>query len=189
MKSAVAALKMLLLMTVLCGFIYPLAITGFAQALFPYQANGSIIEKGGQPIGSEMIGQEFASDRYFSSRPSANKYDAANSGGTNYGAINANLKKQVEEKTAEVRQTYGLTDKDPVPSVMVLNSASGFDPHMTPESMYFQVKRVATARHLDEAKVKALVDANVEQPVLGFIGEPRVNVLKLNMALDKLSNK
>ena len=189
MKSAIASLKMLIVMTIFCGLIYPLAFTGIMQVVFPYQANGSIIEKDGKAIGSELIGQEFKSDLYFSGRPSANEYDAANSAGTNYGAINADLKKQVEERTAEIRKAYNLTDKDLIPSVMVLNSAPGFDPHMTPESMYFQVKRVAAARNLDEAQVKALVDAHIEQPTLGFMGDARVNVLKLNMALDELSKK
>lgn len=186
MKSAIESLKMLLIMTIFCGMIYPLLFTGAMQAIFPEKANGSIIEKNGQIIGSELIGQEFKGDKYFSSRPSANGYDAGNSAGTNYGATNASLKEQVETRTKEIREKYGLSADTPVPAVMVTNSACGFDPHMTPDSMYFQVKKVAAARNLDEATVKKLVDEHIEEPVLGFIGDARVNVLRLNMALDDL---
>lgn len=187
MKVIISSIKMLVAMTVFCGLIYPLIFTGIMQTLFPYQANGSIIEVDGKAIGSELIGQEFKSDRYFSGRPSANDYDAANSGGTNYGATNAELKKQVEERAAAIRELYGLSKEDKIPAVMVTNSTCGFDPHMTPESLYFQVKRVAAARNLSEDQVKALVDKHVEQPILGFMGDARVNVLKLNLELDKLS--
>lgn len=166
--------------------IYPLIFTGIMQTIFPYQANGSIIEHNGKAVGSELIGQEFKSDKYFSGRPSANEYNAASSGGTNYGATNAELKKQVEERAAAIREQYGLDKNAAIPAVMVTNSACGFDPHMTPESLYFQVKRVAAARNISEDKVKALVDKHVEQPVLGFMGDARVNVLKLNLELDKL---
>lgn len=187
MKSVLESLKMLFIMTIFCGIIYPLTCTGVMQVIFPTEANGSIIEKNGQLVGSELIGQEFTSDKYFTSRPSANEYNAASSGGTNYGAINANLQEQVKVRTEEIRKEYNLAADTPVPAVMVTNSACGFDPHMTPESMYFQVKKVAAARNLDAAVVKQLVDEHIEEPSLGFIGEARVNVLRLNMALDDLN--
>ena len=178
------ALRAVLIMTFVCGIVYPLAMTGISQIIFPYTANGSIIEKNGQAVGSELIGQEFKSDKYFSGRPSANGYDAANSGGTNYGAINAKLKEQVEKGAADVRKAYALSANDAVPTVMVTNSASGIDPHMTPEAIKMQAKRVAAARNMDVDSVMKLIDANTEAPVLGFMGDSRVNVLNLNLALD-----
>ena len=178
------ALRAVLIMTFVCGIVYPLAMTGISQIIFPYTANGSIIEKNGQAVGSELIGQEFKSDKYFSGRPSANGYDAANSGGTNYGAINAKLKEQVEKGAADVRKAYALSANDAVPTVMVTNSASGIDPHMTSEAIKMQAKRVAAARNMDVDSVMKLIDANTEAPVLGFMGDSRVNVLNLNLALD-----
>lgn len=189
MQRIFTALKMLLAMTVCCGLLYPLALTGLSQLIFPYEANGSIIEQNGRAIGSELIGQEFAAAKYFSSRPSATGYDAANSGGTNYGPANAKLKEQAAQRAAELRSLYGLTEEDPLPAVMVLNSASGFDPHLTPAAVYLQVERVAAARNLSPDAVKALADRHIEQPALGFIGEARVNVLRLNLALDALSGQ
>ena len=177
--------RAILVMTILCGLIYPLAMTGLCQALFPYQANGSIIEHDGKVIGSAIIGQEFKDDKYFSGRPSANEYNAADSAGTNYGAINKELKKQVEERAAAVRAKYGLLPTEKVPSDMVTNDAAGFDPHLSPEDIRMQVDRVAQARNMDKSVVLKLVEQNTEYPSFGFIGEARVNVLKLNLALDK----
>ena len=182
-------LRAILVMTILCGLIYPLAMTGLCQALFPYQANGSIIEHDGKVIGSAIIGQEFKDDKYFSGRPSANEYNAADSAGTNYGAINKELKKQVEERAAAVRAKYGLLPTEKVPSDMVTNDAAGFDPHLSPEAIRMQVDRVAQARNMDKSVVLKLVEQNIEYPSFGFIGEARVNVLKLNLALDKTQSQ
>ena len=182
-------LRAILVMTILCGLIYPLAMTGLCQALFPYQANGSIIEHDGKVIGSAIIGQEFKDDKYFSGRPSANEYNAADSAGTNYGAINKELKKQVEERAVAVRAKYGLLPTEKVPSDMVTNDAAGFDPHLSPEAIRMQVDRVAQARNMDKSVVLKLVEQNTEYPSFGFIGEARVNVLKLNLALDKTQSQ
>ena len=182
----VKPLRAIIVMTILCGLIYPLAMTGLCQALFPFQANGSIIERDGKVVGSAIIGQEFKGDKYFSGRPSANEYNAADSAGTNYGAINKELKKQVEERAVAVRTKYGLLPTEQVPSDMVTNDAAGFDPHLSPEAIRLQVNRVAQARHLDKSVVLKLVEQNTEYPSLGFIGEARVNVLKLNLDLDKI---
>lgn len=187
MKSFIQALRMLLVMTIFCGIIYPLSMTGIMQSIFPYEANGSIIERDGKIVGSELIGQEFKGPGYFSGRPSANEYAADNSAGTNWGAINQNLVDQVAAKSAAIRAQYGLSASDPVPSVMVTNSTCGFDPHMTPESMYFQAARVANERRLPLEKVEALIAQHTEEPAMGFVGESRVNVLKLNLALDELA--
>ena len=185
----VKPLRAILVMTILCGLIYPLAMTGLCQSLFPYQANGSIIEHDGKVIGSAIIGQEFKDDKYFSGRPSANEYNAADSAGTNYGAINKELKKQVEERAAAVRAKYGLLPTEKVPSDMVTNDAAGFDPHLSPEAIRMQVDRVAQARNMDKSVVLNLVEQNTEYPSFGFIGEARVNVLKLNLALDKTQSQ
>ena len=185
----VKPLRAILVMTILCGLIYPLAMTGLCQALFPYEANGSIIEHDGKVIGSAIIGQEFKDDKYFSGRPSANEYNAADSAGTNYGAINNDLKKQVEERAAAVRAKYGLLPTEKVPSDMVTNDAAGFDPHLSPEAIRMQVDRVAQARNMDKSVVLKLVEQNTEYPSFGFIGEARVNVLKLNLALDKTQSQ
>ena len=185
----VKPLRAILVMTVFCGLIYPLVMTGLCQALFPFQANGSIIERDGKIVGSALIGQEFKGDSYFSSRPSANEYNAADSAGTNYGAINKELKKQVAERAEAVRAKYGLLATDKVPSDMVTNDAAGFDPHLSPEAIRLQVNRVAEARHMDKSVVLKLVEENTEYPNFGFIGEARVNVLKLNLALDKIQSR
>ena len=185
----VKPLRAIIVMTILCGLIYPLAMTGLCQALFPFQANGSIIERDGKVVGSAIIGQEFKGDKYFSGRPSANEYNAADSAGTNYGAINKDLKKQVEERAAAVREKYGLLATEKVPSDMVTNDAAGFDPHLSPEAIHLQVNRVSKARNMDKSVVLKLVEQKTEYPSFGFIGEARVNVLKLNLALDKTQSE
>jgi K+-transporting ATPase ATPase C chain len=166
------------------GVIYPLAMTALAQLLFPGNANGQIIVRDGRPIGSRIIGQSFSSPAFFHGRPSAagSGYDAANSGGSNLGPTNRQL---VDAVTAAVTAERGGERSDPVPVDLVTSSGSGLDPHISPAAAYFQVARVARARGVADADVRALVAAHVQGRQLRFLGEPRVNVLLLNLALDE----
>ena len=182
-KNLIAAVLMTIVTTIILGVIYPLTITAIAQVAFPSQANGQLIEQDGKVIGSRIIGQGFSSPRYFRSRPSAAGmgYDAANSAGTNLGPTN---KKLIDAVTANVEAARKENPNAPVPIDLVTTSASGFDPHISPAAADFQVARVARERGMAEADVRRLVDANTAGRQLGFFGEPRVNVLELNLALD-----
>ncbi len=174
------AFVLLFSFTLICGFVYPLAITGIAQNWFKAAATGSLIERDGKIVGSALIGQGFAEDKYFHGRPSAagDGYDAANSSGSNLGPTSAKL---VERVTAEIEALGGAK---PIPADAVLASASGLDPHISPANAARQVARVAAARNLSEASVATLVARLTEGRELGVLGEPRVNVLRLNLALD-----
>jgi K+-transporting ATPase ATPase C chain len=176
-KNLLIAVLMTIATTLLLGVGYPLVVTGLAQAMFHDKANGQLRERGGHAIGSEIIGQGFTSPGYFHGRASAagNGYDAANSGGTNLGPTN---KKLIDAVKAAV-------DGAAIPIDLVTTSASGFDPHITPDTAMFQVPRVAKARGISEADLRQLVTDHVEGRQLGFLGEPRVNVLLLNLALDE----
>ncbi len=190
LKTMTRALMLLVVMTLLTGIAYPLVITGIAQAIFPKQANGSLAYQGDKPVGSVLIGQNFNDPRYFHGRPSAagtNGYDAANSGGSNLGPTNKALLNQVAKRAEQVRTDNRLPSSASVPGDLVTASASGLDPDISPEGAHIQVARVAKARNISEQKVQALVDQYTQGRQLGFLGEPRVNVLKLNMALDSLS--
>lgn len=173
---------MILVLTVSLGVLYPFAVWGVAQVVFPYQANGSLIETGGTIIGSELIGQHFTSEKYFRSRLSANNYDAANSGGTNLGPTSRKLIERVEKDAETLQKDNPNT---PIPADLVTTSASGLDPNISPAAAEFQIPRVAKARNMSEADLRKLVAQFTEGRQFGIFGEPRVNVLKLNLALDK----
>jgi len=192
------AIVVLIALTLITGLVYPLAMTGIAQVIFPYRAQGSLIERDGKVVGSELIGQQFTSDKYFHGRPSAttapdpadpNKtvaapYNAANSGGSNLGPSNKALIDRVQGDIDKLKQE---NPSAPVPADLVTTSASGLDPEISPAAAYFQVPRVAKARNLAEDRLRQLVSNHIEGRFLGLLGEPRVNVLLLNLALDQLS--
>jgi potassium-transporting ATPase KdpC subunit len=182
-RNLIVAVLMTVVTTVLLGVIYPLAITAIAQVAFRDQANGQLIVRNGTVVGSRLIGQGFSSPGYFRPRPSAagTGYDAANSAGSQLGPTN---KKLIDAVTANVEAARKENPNAPVPIDLVTTSASGFDPHISPAAAAFQVPRVARERSISEAEVQRLVEANTEGRQLGFFGEPRVNVLELNLALD-----
>jgi K+-transporting ATPase ATPase C chain len=192
------AIVLVVALTLITGLAYPLAMTGLAQVLFPYQANGSLIEKDGKVVGSVLIGQLFKEDKYFQGRPSATTkadpndptktvsepYNAANSAGSNLGPTNKALIERVKE---DVEKLKAQNPNARVPIDLVTTTASGLDPHISPEAALFQVPRVAKARNVGEDRVRRLVEQHTEGRLLGILGEHRVNVLALNMALDKVA--
>ena len=181
------AILMLLIMTVLTGLIYPLFITGIGQALMPQAADGSMVIRSGKNIGSELIGQNWSSDKYFRGRPSAagNGYDATASSGSNLGPTSKALIDRIKADAAKLREPNSAT---PLPGDAVTASGSGLDPDISPQFAKLQIARVAKARNMTEDKITALVAAQTRNPALGLFGEPRVNVLILNLALDELNS-
>ena len=196
LKEIRPALVLLVALTVITGLIYPLAMTGLAGALFPYQAQGSLIERDGKVVGSALIGQVFTADKYFHGRPSATTapdpndatktvpapYNAANSGGSNLGPTNKALVDRVKD---DVEKLKAENPNMPVPIDLVTTTASGLDPDISPAAALFQVPRVAKARNMPEDRVRQLVDEHTQGRLAGLLGEPRVNVLALNLALDR----
>jgi potassium-transporting ATPase KdpC subunit len=192
------AIVVLFGLTVITGLVYPLAITGIAQIVFPHQAQGSLIVRGGKVVGSQLIGQAFTGDKYFHGRPSATTapdpadasksvatpYNAANSGGSNLGPSNKALIDRVQGDIDKLRKENPAA---PIPADLVTTSGSGLDPDISPEAAFFQAPRVAKARNLAEDRVRQLVSDHIEDRFFGIFGEPRVNVLLLNLALDLLS--
>ncbi len=194
------AIVLLAALTIITGLIYPLAVTGVAELLFPHQAQGSLIDKDGNVIGSELIGQQFASDRYFHGRPSATlgpdpndpsksvaaPYNAQNSMGSNLGPTNKALIDRVAADVAKLKQE---NPSAPVPTDLVTTSGSGLDPDISPAAAYFQVPRIAKARNMPENGLSELIAEHIEGRTFGILGEPRVNVLALNLALDRASTQ
>jgi potassium-transporting ATPase KdpC subunit len=181
-KNLITSVLMTIATTVLLGIIYPLVVTGLAQVLFPKKANGQLIESNGKIIGSRIIGQAFTGPGYFHTRPSAVGYDATNSNGTQWGPTNQKL---IDRVKGDVEMLHAENPSTPVPIDLVTASASGLDPEITPAAALFQVSRVAKARGVSESQLQEFVSKHTEDRQLGFLGEPRVNVLALNLELDK----
>jgi K+-transporting ATPase ATPase C chain len=189
MKLLIQSILLTIVFTVITGILYPLAITGISQVAFHNQANGSLLVRDGKVVGSELLAQQFTGDKYFWPRPSAGSYATVPSGASNLGPTSQALQSNVTANATAFRTGNKLAADAPVPADMVFTSASGLDPHISPESARLQVARVAAARGIVEEQIKALVEKFVEPPQWGIFGEPRVNVLELNVALDDLQPK
>ena len=188
-KLILQSIRQTLVWTLLTGVLYPIGITVIAQTVFRNQANGSLVQRDGKLVGSSLVAQQFQTDRYFWSRPSAGTYATVPSGASNLGPTSAQLQKNVDANLKTLRDAHKLPADAPVPADLVFTSASGLDPHISPEAARFQVARVAAARGLPVDRVAALVERHVEGPQWGFLGQSRVNVLQLNLDLDALVSR
>lgn len=188
-KEILTSIKVFISFLVILGLIYPLSITLIAQLTMPHKANGSIIKQNGVIIGSERIGQNFDSPKYFHSRPSAVNYNAAASGASNLGPTNKKLIEQAQKNIDKVRSENNLKPSQKIPADMVLTSASGLDPDISIENASLQIPRIAKARNISETKIKELVKKNMDSDLLGIWGKRSINVLKLNIELDKIQGK
>jgi K+-transporting ATPase ATPase C chain len=189
MKTIIISLKIFLFLTILTGIVYPVLMTGIAQVLFPVNANGSLVYKDNKAVGSELIGQSFDSAIYFSSRPSATGYNPVPSGGSNFGLSNSKLINQVSERKSQFIAFNSLDSLTVIPSEMLFASASGLDPHISPSAAIMQTERIAKARHFDSTKKEKLlekINGMKETPQYFIFGEARINVLLLNIELDKI---
>ena len=185
-RLVIQSIRLTIVMTILTGLVYPLVITGLAQWTMPGPANGSLILRNGRPVGSTLLAQPFSGDKYFWPRPSAADYATVPSGASNWGPTHSALRKAVQDRAARIRAAHGLAADVPVPADLVFASASGLDPHVSPDAARVQAARVARARGRDTRQVLSVVDQFVEPPQWGFLGEERVNVLRLNLAMDQL---
>jgi potassium-transporting ATPase KdpC subunit len=186
------SIKIFALFTVLCGIVYPLFITGIAQLAFPKQANGSLIVQDNKVIGSALIGQKFDSEIYFWSRPSATDYSSMPSGGSNFGPTSSKLKQLIADRTAQWIKSNPTSDPEKIPSEMLLSSASGLDPHISPKAAMLQVDRIVKVRNLNDSQKQQLlksISELSEAPQFSFLGENRINILALNLKLDQLNGK
>ena len=181
------ALRMIVVMTILTGVIYPLGVTALSQSAFHSQANGSVVSQQSKAVGSDLLAQKFESTGYFWPRPSAADYGTVASGASNKGPISKELQDKIKERKARLRKAHGLAADAPVPDELVTASGSGLDPHLSPAATRFQAKRVAAARGLNSQALEDLIGQLTEGRQLGVLGEPRVNVLRLNLALDEMS--
>lgn len=186
-EEAKPAVMLFLVFSLLFGFVYPLLVTGIVQIAMPEKAGGSFIVVNGTVVGSDLIGQSFSLQGYFHGRPSAVDYAANGSGASNFGPTSGRLMEQARQRVDAIRSENNLSSGEAVPADLVLSSASGLDPHISAEGAMLQVGRIARARGLSESEVKVLVYQRIEPPTLGILGQQRVNVLKLNLALDELT--
>lgn len=191
MLQFVRSFKVFIGLSLICGLVYPLAVTGISQSFFFDQANASLIRDGNTSVGSLLIGQQFVSPSYFHGRPSAINlpYDASNSSGSNLAPTSAKLIELARKRVIQVRKENNLPAGAPIPADLVLASASGLDPHISPQSALLQVERIAKERKINEKEIRILIENNTEQPLFGFWGKERVNILKLNIALDGIATK
>ncbi len=191
MKNLIGAVRMYVVFTVACGVLYTVTVTALAQCLFPFRANGSLVTAGEKIVGSELLGQTFATPKYFRSRPSSISYDPLPSGASNLGSVSLQLRDSVAARRKEFRNTFGIALDSAVPPDMLFSSASGLDPHSSPEAARLQINRVAEQRHmtlLQKEALSAMVERAIEQPQLGILGMPRVNVLRLNRMVDSVAH-
>jgi K+-transporting ATPase ATPase C chain len=188
-KKLICAFRLYAVLTVVCGLLYTVTVTAFAQYFFPFKAHGSFVTTGGKIVGSELPGQTFTKPEYFRSRPSSISYDPLPSGASNLAVGSVVLKDSVDARRKEICGTFGIAPNSIVPPDMLFSSASGLDQHISPEAARLQINRIAERRHLtslQQESLSALVERSIEQPQLGFLGMPRVNVLRLNRMLDTI---